>query len=146
MLKSFAVSSLAFALMCVNAEEAIFRFKQNQVTFAFKLTDPSLIKHARALVYGNTTENPHIQGKIIKKPEFYNYPWGFTLDPDTISFFDAKNKTCNTGIRWAEYYLDRVCDTLLPGCHWCPDNSVLLEEVKTGMNVPMPPRKYGNSS
>ncbi|KAI8369771.1 hypothetical protein BD560DRAFT_490041 [Blakeslea trispora] len=129
----------------MHAEEVAFRMQTNAVTMVVKLCDPKLIAHARDLVYGRTTKDPHIQGKIVKKADPINYPWSYTLDPNSVSFFSGKNtrngnsSACDIGIRWAEYYLDDICHYKLPDCFWCPTNSTMIEEIKKDLNMPSPP-------
>ncbi|RCH78807.1 hypothetical protein CU098_006928 [Rhizopus stolonifer] len=126
----FSFLLIAFAYFA-SAEEAYFRFINESPTFAIKLTNSTLIQHARELISGNTTENPHIQGRIVKAEVHWNYPWSFMVEPDSISFFNAtEDAVCDMGIRWINRHLDQVCDTLLPGCHWCPWSSKFIEEIK----------------
>ena len=153
LLKLIIFSLFAAMFWTIHAEEVAFRFKNNAVTFVVKLSDPKTIEHARDLVYERTTNYPHIQGNIVKKADPMNIPWTFTLDPDSVSFFNGKDSrngnstACDIGIRWAEYYLDDVCNYILPDCFWCPTNSTLIEEIKTDLNMPTPPpKKSGNTA
>jgi len=113
------------------SEEAYFQFDYppNPETFVFKLTDPSKIDEARAILSGHKP-NRHVMGNIVKQPVSYNPPWSYHLDPASISFFDFALEVCDATIRAVEERLDEACGAFLPGCVWCPWGSRLIAEVK----------------
>ncbi|RFS86676.1 calmodulin-binding protein [Actinomadura spongiicola] len=94
-----------------------------------QLTDPADIEHARALVNGQTTERPHLVGRINKRPAPYNPPWTFHYDPATVDFFDFAIEVCDATIPYVEDHLDEAGGAFLPGLVWCPWTSRLLREI-----------------
>jgi hypothetical protein len=114
------------------SEEAYFQFDYppNPETFVFKLTDPTKIDEARAILSGHKP-NRHVMGNIVKRPIDYNPPWSYHLDPASVTFFDFSIEVCDATIRAVEERLDEACGSFLPGCVWCPWGSRLIAEVKT---------------
>jgi hypothetical protein len=97
--------------------------------FVVKLTDPAQIEHARALVSGETTDRPHVVGRIVKYQTSYNPRWSYHLNPDTVQFFDVAIEVCDSTIPYTEDHLDEVGGAFLPGLYWCPWTSRLVREV-----------------
>lgn len=98
--------------------------------FVIKVTKEADIQHARDLLSGKTSDRPHVMGRIIKRPADYNPPWGFYIDPESLSFFDMAIEVCDATTQYVEDHLDEACGAFLPGCFWCPWSSKLTKEVK----------------
>ncbi|AZS72743.1 calmodulin-binding protein [Streptomyces lydicus] len=97
--------------------------------FVIKLTDPRKIQHARDLLSGATSSEPHVIGRIDKRPAPYNWRWSFHLRPETIDFFDFAVEVCDATTPYVEDHLDEAGGPFLPGLIWCPWSSQLLREV-----------------
>ncbi|MEU8917723.1 MULTISPECIES: BP74-related protein [Streptomyces] len=97
--------------------------------FVIKLTDPRKIQHARDLLSGATSSEPHVIGRIDKRPAPYNWRWSFHLRPETIDFFDFAIEVCDATTPYVEEHLDEAGGPFLPGLIWCPWSSKLLREV-----------------
>jgi len=109
---------------------AYFAFEQApDEEFVFELQDDKLIEHARRLVSGETSDQPHVMGRIVKRKQPYNPNWDFHLDPDTIRFFDSAIEVCDADMRYVEDHLEEACGAFLPGCTWCPWSSKVVREV-----------------
>ncbi|WP_246179192.1 calmodulin-binding protein [Actinomadura decatromicini] len=94
-----------------------------------KLTDPAKIQHARDLVNGETTDRPHVIGRILKRQADYNPRWSFHYNPDTVDFFDVAIEVCDATIPYVEEHLDEAGGAFLPGLVWCPWTSRLIREI-----------------
>jgi hypothetical protein len=107
--------------------EAFFVFgtSPHPEQFTFKLNDAAKIDEARSLI----GQNKLIIGMIIKEPIYYNRPWSFYLDPDTINFIDGAIEVCDSAILPIEMSLDAVGGAFLPGKTWCPWGAQLLKEI-----------------
>ncbi|MEU8685821.1 calmodulin-binding protein [Streptomyces sp. NPDC048611] len=97
--------------------------------FVIKITDPRKIQHARDLLSGATSSEPHVIGRIDKRPAPYNWRWSFHLRPETIDFFDFAIEVCDATTPYVEEHLDEAGGPFLPGLIWCPWSSKLLREV-----------------
>ncbi|WP_225097815.1 calmodulin-binding protein [Streptomyces sp. CoH27] len=97
--------------------------------FTIELTDPAQIQHARELLSGETRDEPHVLGRIVKRPAPYNPPWSYHLNPDTIRFFDVAIEVCDASPQYVEDHLDEAGGAFLPGLVWCPWTSRLVREV-----------------
>ncbi|MFI0716972.1 calmodulin-binding protein [Streptomyces inhibens] len=97
--------------------------------FVIKLTDPRKIQHARDLLSGATTAEPHVIGRIDKRPAPYNWRWSFHLRPETIDFFDFAIEVCDATTPYVEEHLDEAGGPFLPGLIWCPWSSHLVKEL-----------------
>ncbi|GGN55949.1 hypothetical protein GCM10012285_50170 [Streptomyces kronopolitis] len=97
--------------------------------FVIKLTDPRKIQHARELLSGATRSEPHVIGRIEKRPAPYNGRWSFHLRPETIDFFDFAIEVCDATTPYVEDHLDEAGGPFLPGLIWCPWSSTLVREV-----------------
>lgn len=139
-----AVASLIFALTCPllgqatksktpqtapPSPEAYFVFTDGKDTFIFKLTDPKKIQEARDILSGKQKGKVHVAGTVVTKPAPYNQPWGYHLNPDTISFFENSVEVCDATIRYVEDHLAEVGGAFLPKNWWCPWTSRLVKEV-----------------
>ncbi|TYC09558.1 calmodulin-binding protein [Actinomadura syzygii] len=112
------------------AEAAYFVFTDTTREEAvLKLTDPAKIQHARDLVNGETTDRPHVIGRILKRQAPYNPRWSYHYNPDTVDFFDAAIEVCDATIPYVEEHLDEAGGAFLPGLVWCPWTSRLIREV-----------------
>lgn len=101
--------------------------------FVVKLTDDKLIKHARDLVNGETTDQPHLVGRIVKRPQPYNPRYSFFIDSNTISFFNHAIEVCDATFSYTEEHLDEACGAFLPGCMLCPWTSRVLREINPSL-------------
>jgi hypothetical protein len=129
------LATFAFAASHACAQgttEAYFEFRVSPrpETFVFKLTNPTTIQQARDIL---TTGNQKIVlGTIIKQPVYYNPPWSFHFDPQTIGFTDGAIELCDSSIQGIEGNVDGAYTT------WCPWATELLREVQP------PPPPPGN--
>ncbi|WP_433515125.1 calmodulin-binding protein [Nonomuraea sp. CA-143628] len=99
--------------------------------FIIKLTDPVKIQHARDLVNGETTDRPHVIGRILKRQTPYNPRWSYHLNTDTVDFFDFGIEVCDATIPYVEEHLDEAGGAFLPGLVWCDWTSRLVREIPT---------------
>ncbi|KAM9960171.1 hypothetical protein ACTFIW_009296 [Dictyostelium discoideum] len=121
---------LTFSVL-VQSEEAYFALKTYQDNdFIFKLTDSKKIQKARDILSGKESDEVHVIGRIKKSNQSYNPKYSFSLDPDTVSFFDIAIEVCDATTSYVENHLDEACGAFLPGCYWCPWASKLVKEVK----------------
>lgn len=98
--------------------------------FIIQLKNNYLIKHARALVNGETGDRPHIGGAISAETASYNPYFSYHLVPESIFFFDRDLSVCDYTFSDAEERgIDRVCHRYGP-CELCPSKSLLLKEVR----------------
>ncbi|PCC71516.1 hypothetical protein SAMN02745121_01061 [Nannocystis exedens] len=113
---------------------AYFRFTDTngQPRFVIELNDEAKIAHARKILSGEETHRIHIHGRIIKRPVPYNPGWSFHLDPLTIDFFEVAIEVCDASMQYVEDHLDEAGGAFLPGGHWCPWSSRLVDEVRPG--------------
>ncbi len=107
-----------------------FRCFQEAVnrTYVVEITDPATIKKARAIIKANI-QGLSIEGDIVKEPRPYNKPWSWHLDPSSINFFERGTEVCDASVVHIEEHLDEVGGAFLPGAHWCPWRSRVIEEV-----------------
>jgi hypothetical protein len=112
---------------------AYFRFTDTdgRPRFVIELTDEARIAHARRILSGEETQQIHVHGRIIKRPQPYNPGWSFHLDPSTISFFEVAIEVCDASMQYVEDHLDEAGGAFLPGAHWCPWSSRLVDEVQS---------------
>ncbi|HEX8148616.1 MAG TPA: DUF4214 domain-containing protein [Pyrinomonadaceae bacterium] len=99
-------------------EEAFFEFtvSPSPEKAVFRLSDPARIAEARSLA----GRSKIIIGTVLKEPIYYNRPWSFHLDPESIRFGDFAAEVCDTGIPPIEEHLESVGGSLLPGNTVCP--------------------------
>ncbi|MGW0964631.1 BP74-related protein [Streptomyces sp. NPDC002516] len=97
--------------------------------FVIKLTEPGDIEHARELVSGETTDRPHVLGRIVKRTAPYNPRWSYHTNPDTTQFFDHATEVCDATIPYVEEHLDEAGGAFLPGLVWCDWTSRLIREI-----------------
>ncbi|PRY00758.1 calmodulin [Allonocardiopsis opalescens] len=111
--------------------DAYFAFTTtpHEPEFVFKLTDDARIAHARRIVSGEETERVHVHGRIIKRQMPYNPRWDFSLDPDTVDFFEVAIEVCDANTQYVNDHLDEAGGAFLPGGHWCPWSSRVIREV-----------------
>ena len=110
---------------------AYFRFTDTngQPRFVMELNDDAKIAHARRILSGEETSRIHVHGRIIKRAAPYNPGWNYHLDPITIDFFDVAIEVCDSSMQYLEDHLDEAGGAFLPGAHWCPWSSRLVDEV-----------------
>jgi hypothetical protein len=110
---------------------AYFRFTDTdgQARFVIELIEPCKIEHARRILRGEEPSRVHVQGTIVKEPAAYNPGWSYHLAPQSIEFFEAAVEVCDASMRYVEEHLAEVGDSTLPGAHWCPWSSELVDEV-----------------
>lgn len=107
-------------------------FEMTDITrskFVVKLVNEREINHARDLVSGATTEQPHVVGRIVKRKADYNPQWSFNYDPQTVGFFDVAIEVCDAPLPYVEDHLDEAGGAFLPGLVFCPWSSTLVREV-----------------
>lgn len=98
-------------------------------TFVIKLTEAGEIKHARDLLSGETSDEPHVLTRIIKSPADYNPRWSYQNDPAQTQFFAHAIEVCDATIPYVEDHLDEVGGPFLPGRIWCDWSSRLVREL-----------------
>ncbi|MFI7688798.1 calmodulin-binding protein [Nonomuraea sp. NPDC049655] len=112
------------------ADEAYFVMTDvTREEFVVKLTDPAKIQHARDLVNGETTDRPHILGRILPRTAPYNPRWSYHLNPGTVDFFDVAIEVCDATIPYVEDHLDEAGGAFLPGYVWCGWSTRLVREL-----------------
>lgn len=107
-------------------------FEVTDVTHAryvLKLVEPAEIEHARELVSGETTDRPHVIGRIVKRTAPYNPRWSYHLQPESVHFFDQAIEVCDATIPYVEENLDEAGGAFLPGLVWCDWSSRLVREL-----------------
>lgn len=107
-------------------------FEVTDVTHAryvLKLVEPAEIEHARELVAGSTTDQPHVIGRIVKRTAPYNPRWSYHVQPETVHFFDSAIEVCDATIPYVEDHLDEAGGAFLPGLVWCDWSSRLVREI-----------------
>lgn len=97
--------------------------------YVVKLTDPAQIRHARDLLSGATTDEPHLLGRIAKRTAPYNPRWSYHVQADTVRFFDVAIEVCDATIPYVEDHLDEAGGAFLPGLVWCDWSSRLVREL-----------------
>ncbi|GHF69020.1 BP74-related protein [Streptomyces thermodiastaticus] len=112
------------------AGPAYFEFTDSsQKRAVVRIDSPAMIQHARDLLSGATDAQPHLFGRIVKRPAVDNPRWSFHYDPDTVHFFDVAVEVCDATIPYVEDHLDEAGGSFLPGLFWCPWTSRLTREV-----------------
>jgi hypothetical protein len=113
---------------------AYFRFTDTdgKPRFVIELRDPDTIAHARRILSGEEQSRIHVQGTVVKASAPYNPGWSFHLDPGSIDFFELAIEVCDASMQYVEAHLDEVGGSTLPGSHWCPWSSQLVDEVLQG--------------
>ena len=112
-------------------ESAYFRFRDGAESgfFIIQLNDPQKIEHARRILSGVERRRVHVQGIIVKEKAEYNPDWSYHLAPSTIAFFEVSVEVCDSSMDYIEQNLDDVGGSTLPGNHWCPWSSELVDEI-----------------
>lgn len=96
-------------------------------TFVIRLDDPAAVAHARGLLAGTETGDPHIAGTVVKAHAPYNIGWSYHIDD--ISFFELSAEVGDSQMRYLEKHLAEVGGALLPGSVWTGWTSALAEEL-----------------
>jgi hypothetical protein len=94
-----------------------------------QLVELGKIEHARRILSGEERSRVHVQGAIVKEAADYNPGWSFHLSPESIDFFEIAMEVCDAAIAYVEEHLDEIGGSALPGAHWCPWSSRLVDEV-----------------
>jgi hypothetical protein len=97
--------------------------------FVIQLAEPRTIEHARRILREEEWSCVHAQGTIIKEPAIYNPRWRCHSAPESIERFDHIIEVCDDALQCVEAHLDEVGGFTLPGAHWCPWSSQLVDEV-----------------
>jgi hypothetical protein len=99
--------------------------------FTIALGQQKQIQTAEQILSGKITDMVHVEGMIVAKPAFYNWPWMFYLEPKSIGFFTFAHPTCwgystvdvNTN-------LDKIGSPgFLPTHYWCPRGYRISKEI-----------------
>jgi uncharacterized protein (TIGR03437 family) len=130
-LLTVALWAAAPASQAQTAPDAYFQLGFDGVsdTFVIRLTDPARIQTARNILSGTETQLRHVSGMVVKALAFYNVPWTYHFDPNSISFFSFATEVCDSSPRYVQQHLAEVGGALLPGNRWCPWGSKLIREV-----------------
>ena len=112
--------------------------------FVIRLTDPSLVAHARALLNGSE-DDPRIGGTVEKAPAIYNIGWSYHLDPASVFFFEMSTEVGDSTMRYIENHLDDVGGHLLPGRVWTGWSSTLTGELRCRWGDPDADRLGGTA-
>ncbi|MFF1647212.1 calmodulin-binding protein [Streptomyces sp. NPDC058240] len=107
-------------------------FEMTDITrsrFIVKLVNERQIQHARDLVSGATDDEPHLIGRITKRPAPYNPGWSFNYNPESVDFFNVAFEVCDATLPYVEDHLDEAGGPFLPGLIFCPWTSTLVREV-----------------
>jgi hypothetical protein len=99
--------------------------------FVIALSQPKQLQMADQILSGKITDQVHVQGMIVTQPALYNWPWGFYLEPKTISFFTFGHPIC-WGFSTIEVNanLNKLgSPDFLPTKAWCPRGYRLSKEV-----------------
>ncbi|GAM18242.1 hypothetical protein SAMD00019534_014170, partial [Acytostelium subglobosum LB1] len=130
-MKSFQIIAalLLVTVTMAYARNAYFVFSDYTNEFTIKLSNPTLIQHARDLIANRTQEARGVMGIIKRGDVWYNWEWSYYLDPATITFFDMAMEVCDASIDYVENHLSEVGGHLLPGNRWCPWSSHLVREL-----------------
>jgi hypothetical protein len=97
--------------------------------FMIQLVEPHKIEHARRILRGEERSCVHVQGTIIKESAIYNPGWKYHSAPESIEFFEHVIEVCDASMQYVEEHLDEIGGSTLPGSHWCPWSSQLVDEV-----------------
>ncbi len=95
--------------------------------FVFKLVDAARIRQARDILDRKLPKR--VSGRIIPRPQAYNRPWHFHLDPATIEFSYLTDDRCDAAIHYVEDHLAEIGEGVLPQQRWCPLSSRLTREL-----------------
>lgn len=107
-------------------------FEMTDITrerFVIKLTEADDIKHARALIGGETSEQPHVLTRITQSRAAHNPRWSYQNDPEQTQFFEYAIEVCDATIPYVEDHLDEAGGAFLPGRIWCNWTSRLVKEL-----------------
>lgn len=116
---------------------AFFTFTDaSRESFVFRLDDPGLIAHARALLAGGTEADARIGGTVVKDAVAYNIGWSYHLAPDSIFFFEMSTEVGDSTMRYIEDHLPEIGGHLLPGKVWTGWSSELTGELRLRPGAP----------
>jgi hypothetical protein len=104
-------------------------YGHRSTTFVVKLTSDEDIRHARELLSGETTDRPHLLGRIRHVTAPYNARWNFHFEPQSVRFFDVAIEVCDASTTYVQDHLDEAGGAFLPGNVWCPWSSRLVKEI-----------------
>jgi hypothetical protein len=111
------------------SSDVYFKFEGSSInggttTSIIKLTDPTLIDEARAIIEGMQGPQLHVGGILIPNTADYNQPLNYHLD--SVYFFENAMEICDT---WVDVDGVEWCNAMGTPCHFCPWTSRLLYEV-----------------
>ena len=105
-----------------------FTFKDaSDEIFAFRLTDPALVAHARALLAGAEFDQ-QIGGTVVKTPAAANVGWSYHL-ADAF-FFEISTEVGDSTMRYVKEHLPEIGGYLLPGSVWTGWSSTVVDELR----------------
>jgi hypothetical protein len=99
--------------------------------FTIALGQQKQIQIAEQILSGKITDMVHVEGMIVTKPAFYNWPLMFHLDPNSIGFFTFAHPTC-WGYSTVDVNanLDKIGSPgFLPTHYWCPRGYRISKEI-----------------
>ena len=106
-----------------------FRFRASDGDFIIKLTNASLINEAREILRDPHKVNRSVLGQVVPGAVDYNPSWNYSLDSESISFFEFSTEVCDATLSMVNANLANINTSFLPGGIFCPWSSRLVEEV-----------------
>jgi hypothetical protein len=102
--------------------------------FILALEDPAKIEVARAILRGDDAGlvddvERHVTGTIVNGPAFYNAPWLFHVDPDTVEFPPADQLFADEMCQRVEWQKGKKKSSFEPDDVWHTGGARLLAEL-----------------
>ncbi len=113
----------------LSSTTAYFRVQVAEQSFVMKLTDPEKITQARGILRDPSRNDRHVLGRVVATPGEYNSPWAFSLDSNSIQFFEQSVEVCDYPISLVESEIRAQGQVNLPNQIWCPWSSKIVEEL-----------------
>lgn len=85
-------------------------------TFNIRLVDSGLIARANDLIGGSN--QPIVNGRLVRGDGGFNQPWSWHLAPESIEFADLTAEVCDGCPQMVEGNLDYWIDTVGRFCPW----------------------------
>ena len=85
-------------------------------TFNIRLVDPGLIARANELI--GESNQPIVNGRLVRGNGGFNGPWSWHLAPESIEFADVTVEVCDGCPQMVEGDLDYWVDTVGRFCPW----------------------------
>jgi hypothetical protein len=105
----------------------IFDCPPREERFIIKLEDPENIKEARAVL---TSEDEwHVSGRIIDAPVYYNAPWTFHVEPQSVNFPESDMQFAEDVNEYVERRLGKEKALFKPDRIWHTGGARLLAEL-----------------